>query len=86
MATSGQPLPPWGSPPSEGALHEEQSRHSYRVNFPEMQRIRSRQLQHKLVQHAVDLRYDALEPPGWADLRQYGAREARAESHASPMD
>jgi hypothetical protein len=46
---------------------------SYRINFSELQRLRLRQLQRKLVQHIVDLRYDATEPSGWADdLRQYG--------------
>uniref|UniRef100_A0A093VFN2 DUF6594 domain-containing protein n=1 Tax=Talaromyces marneffei PM1 TaxID=1077442 RepID=A0A093VFN2_TALMA len=46
--------------------------HSYRINFSELQRLHLRQLQHKLIQHAVDLRYNASEPAGWAeDLRQY---------------
>jgi hypothetical protein len=46
---------------------------SYRINFSELQRLRLRQLQHNLIQHTVDLRYDAMEPAGWAeDLRQYG--------------
>lgn len=46
---------------------------SYEINLCELQRLYLRQLQQKLVKHAVDLRYDALEPSGWADdLRQYG--------------
>jgi hypothetical protein len=49
------------------------SEHSYRINFSELQRLRLRQLQHKLVQHVIHLRYRPAEPPGWADdLRQYG--------------
>ncbi|KAM0258097.1 hypothetical protein ACHAQJ_004002 [Trichoderma viride] len=44
----------------------------YRINLAELQRLRLRQLQRKLVQHVVDLRYDAAEPVGWADdLRDY---------------
>jgi hypothetical protein len=46
---------------------------SYKINLSELQRLRLRQLQHKLVHHAIDLRYDAMEPSGWADdLREYG--------------
>lgn len=46
---------------------------SYRINLAELQRLRLRQLQRRLVQHVVDLRYDAQEPTGWADdLRDYG--------------
>lgn len=46
---------------------------SYRVNLTELQQLHLRQLQRRLLQHAVDLRHGALEPPGWADdLRQYG--------------
>ncbi|KAJ5263957.1 hypothetical protein N7478_011562 [Penicillium angulare] len=45
---------------------------SYKINLSELQRLRLRQLQHKLVHHAIDLRYDAMEPSGWADdLREY---------------
>jgi hypothetical protein len=45
----------------------------YRINLAELQRLRLRQLQRKLVQHVVDLRYDAAEPAHWAnDLRDYG--------------
>ncbi|KAJ9309099.1 hypothetical protein DTO217A2_1468 [Paecilomyces variotii] len=45
---------------------------SYRINLSELQLLRLRQLQHKLLHHAVDLRYDAMEPSGWAeDLREY---------------
>lgn len=52
---------------------QRQIEHSYRINFSELQRLYLRQLQHKLIQHAVDLRYNASEPAGWAeDLRQYG--------------
>ncbi|KAJ5166688.1 uncharacterized protein N7482_005469 [Penicillium canariense] len=57
-----------------GTAHEqlEGSEQSYRINISELQRLRLRQLQHKLVQHAIDLRYDAMEPLGWAeDLREY---------------
>lgn len=57
--------------PNHGQLEESQQ--SYRINFCELQRFRLRQLQHKLVQHVVDLTYNAREPSGWADdLRQYG--------------
>ncbi|KAJ6100371.1 hypothetical protein N7499_000001 [Penicillium canescens] len=50
----------------------ELSNQSYRINLSELQRLRLRQLQHKLVQHTIDLRYDAMEPSGWAeDLRLY---------------
>lgn len=58
-----------------GTIHKqlEETEKSYRINFAELQRLRLRQLQHKLMQHAIDLRYDAMEPPEWAeDLRQYG--------------
>jgi hypothetical protein len=49
------------------------SEQSYRISFSELQRLRLRQLQHKLVQHVVDLRYNAREPSSWAvDLREYG--------------
>ncbi|KAJ5907226.1 uncharacterized protein N7473_004142 [Penicillium subrubescens] len=57
-----------------GTIHKqlEETEKSYRINFAELQRLRLRQLQHKLMQHAIDLRYDAMEPPEWAeDLRQY---------------
>jgi hypothetical protein len=48
------------------------SEQSYRINFHELQRLRLRQLQHKLIQNVVDLRYDAAEPPGWPEtLREY---------------
>ncbi|KAF3011355.1 hypothetical protein E8E14_007893 [Neopestalotiopsis sp. 37M] len=37
-----------------------------------MQRLNLRKLQHRLLQHAVELRHGASEPSGWADdLRQY---------------
>lgn len=54
--------------------HDQREReHSYRINFSELQRLNLRKLQHKLIQHAVDLRYNADEPASWAeDLRQYG--------------
>ncbi|AEO67519.1 uncharacterized protein THITE_2051711 [Thermothielavioides terrestris NRRL 8126] len=46
--------------------------HSYIINLAELQRLRLRQLQRRLVQHVVDLRYNAEEPAGWADdLRDY---------------
>ncbi|KIW11618.1 hypothetical protein PV08_10920 [Exophiala spinifera] len=62
-------LQPTG-PPNHGRLEEKEE--SYRINLSELQRLRLRQLQHRLIQHAVDLRYNALEPSGWAeDLRQY---------------
>ncbi|RDK41056.1 hypothetical protein M752DRAFT_336901 [Aspergillus phoenicis ATCC 13157] len=52
--------------------HQEKNDESYKVNLSELQRLRLRQLQHKLVHHAIDLRYDSMEPSGWAeDLRQY---------------
>ncbi|KAJ6099705.1 hypothetical protein N7467_001240 [Penicillium canescens] len=45
---------------------------SYRINLSELQRLRLRQLQRTLVGHAIDLRYDAIEPSGWTeDLREY---------------
>lgn len=58
-----------------GAINSELkgNEESYNIDLSELQRLRLRQLQHKLVYHAVDLRYDAMEPSGWAeDLRQYG--------------
>jgi hypothetical protein len=51
----------------------EESHYTYRIDFCELQRMHLRQLQHKLVQHVVNLRYNAAEPSGWADdLRKYG--------------
>jgi hypothetical protein len=51
----------------------EEIRESYRINLAELQVMHLRQLQHKLIKHVVDLRYNALEPSGWAeDLKQYG--------------
>ncbi|ETS74498.1 hypothetical protein PFICI_14364 [Pestalotiopsis fici W106-1] len=45
---------------------------TYRINISELQRVHLRKLQHRLLQHAVDLRYGATEPADWAsDLRQY---------------
>lgn len=59
--------------------------HSYRIDFAELQRIRLRQIQHKLVQHAISIRYDAREPPGWAeDLRQYGKSNISPKQLHSP--
>lgn len=56
----------------------EKSQQSYRMNFSELQRLYLRQLQHKLVQHVVDLTYNAREPVGWAeDLRKYGECHVR---------
>jgi hypothetical protein len=56
--------------------HRERNDESYKVNLSELQRLRLRQLQHKLIHHAIDLRYDSMEPPGWAeDLRQYGGSD-----------
>ncbi len=82
------PNPEKGTSPNTGIRREEQpattqassnnkpqenTEQSYRINLAELQRLRLRQLQRKLVQHAVDLRYDAREPDGWADnLRDYG--------------
>lgn len=55
---------------------------SYRINFSELQRLRLRQLQHKLVQHTVDLRYDGMEPSGRAeDLREYGKSNMNFSSY-----
>ncbi|KAJ9200064.1 hypothetical protein DTO164E3_2806 [Paecilomyces variotii] len=57
-----------------GAINSELkgNEESYNIDLSELQRLRLRQLQHKLVYHAVDLRYDAMEPSGWAeDLREY---------------
>lgn len=69
-----------------GTIHAQLggSEQSYRINFSELQRLRLRQLQHKLVQHAIDLRYDAMEPSGWAeDLREYGkAHISQKQLHA----
>ncbi|KAF2872840.1 hypothetical protein BDV95DRAFT_358014 [Massariosphaeria phaeospora] len=48
------------------------SERSYRISIAEMQRIHLRQLQHKLIQHAVDLRFEDREPSEWArDLRDF---------------
>jgi hypothetical protein len=61
--------------PVGASSHErpEKNEQSYRINLCELQRFRLRQLQHKLVLHVVDLRYNATEPSSWADdLRQYG--------------
>lgn len=56
--------------------HLERNDESYKVNLSELQRLRLRQLQHKLVHHAIDLRYDSMEPSRWAeDLRQYGGSD-----------
>jgi len=45
---------------------------SFRINLAEMQRLYLRQLQHKLVQHAVKLTYNVVEPVNWqGDLRKY---------------
>lgn len=52
--------------PSDG------SEGSYFINLTELQRLRLRQLQCKLVNHVVDITY-GLEPSEWAnDLREYG--------------
>lgn len=63
--------------------HPEEIQGSYRINLAELQVIYLRQLQRKLVKHAVDLRYNALEPSGWAeDLKQYGEHNTSThESH-----
>ncbi|KAF3405349.1 hypothetical protein DPV78_002150 [Talaromyces pinophilus] len=54
-------------------VREREREYSYRINFSELQRLNLRKLQHKLIRHAVNLRYNASEPTGWAeDLRQYG--------------
>ncbi|KAF7533925.1 hypothetical protein G7054_g6624 [Neopestalotiopsis clavispora] len=46
---------------------------SYRISLTELQRLHLRQLQHKILQHTIDLRQRAVEPSKWAeDLRQYG--------------
>lgn len=69
------PEDPTAQSPDSGhdALRGEEIRESYRINLAELQRLRLRQLERKLVQHVVDLRYDAREPAGWADdLRDYG--------------
>lgn len=61
--------------PTTQSEHEGPNRNeqSYRVSLSELQRLHLRQLQHKLLNKVVDLRYDGMEPPGWADdLRQYG--------------
>ncbi|PMD29971.1 hypothetical protein L207DRAFT_408167, partial [Hyaloscypha variabilis F] len=48
-----------------------QGEQNYRVDFSELQRLHLRQLQYKLVQHAVAVRYDT-ESIGWTEhLRNY---------------
>lgn len=43
-----------------------------RVSFAEMQRMRLRKLQIKLIQHAVEMRSSGMEPNGWeSDLAEY---------------
>lgn len=55
---------------------------SYRINFSELQRLRLRQLQHKLVKYTVDLRCNAVEPKGWAeDRREYGKLDLNCSSY-----
>ena len=52
---------------------------SYRISFAELQRVKLRKLQCKLVKHVVDMRYCAIDPPGWEDdLRQFGQSLRRA--------
>ncbi|KAI0139667.1 hypothetical protein BJ166DRAFT_118768 [Pestalotiopsis sp. NC0098] len=46
--------------------------HTYRVNISELQRLYLRKLQHRILQHAVDLRRHPSEPAGWSDdVRKY---------------
>ncbi|KAF3018143.1 hypothetical protein E8E14_009591 [Neopestalotiopsis sp. 37M] len=52
--------------------HPKDGKHSYHINFTELQRLHLRQLQHKLLQHTIDLRHRSLEPSRWAeDLQRY---------------
>ncbi|KFY37261.1 hypothetical protein V494_04842 [Pseudogymnoascus sp. VKM F-4513 (FW-928)] len=45
---------------------------SYRVNFAELQRLRLRQLQHTLVDHAVTIATTRTHPENWPkDMREY---------------
>lgn len=51
----------------------------FRVSFAEMQRLKLRKLQVKLVGHAVDMFTSKEEPDGWeGDLAQYSEREVVA--------
>ncbi|KAI0163066.1 hypothetical protein BJ166DRAFT_591896 [Pestalotiopsis sp. NC0098] len=46
--------------------------HSFQVSLVELQRIRLRKLQYRLVQHAVQMRYKDREPDEWeSDLQSY---------------
>lgn len=57
--------------------------YSYRVNLTELQQLYLRQLQRRLLKHAVDLRHGAAEPPGWADdLKQYGTTDNLSPLHS----
>lgn len=62
---------------NERSYDQREREYSYRIDFSELQRLNLRKLQHKLIQHAVDLRSNASEPTRWAeDLRQYGKMDS----------
>lgn len=73
--------------PKNAQVHDQRKgEYSYRINFSELQRLYLRQLQHKLIQHAVDLRYNASEPAGWTeDLREYGKTPLTPPRHPIPL-
>lgn len=55
--------------------------HSFQVSLVELQRIRLRKLQYRLVQHAVQMRYKDHEPEEWeSDLQSYSKCAGEADA------